>query len=148
MLTSPFPTVQLYLYGHFDTNTFLGENKKKKDTWKQTKKNYPQKHLFDSLSIGQRWDIKAFVYKNVAISGKIQGLSHCPHPTGQDEVVNKTHRRFITVTNKACNQQNQQIGNTALPCHFPKLIMSWEANIYRLSTASEQPVSWPRLYIL
>lgn len=92
-------------------------------------------YLIASQPVGQSWDCKAFVHK--IVSRKIQGLHHCPHiPSklrrrGQQH----SHRRFIPVTYKACEQQkknkktNPQRRSTALPCHFLKLrVMSQETS--------------------
>ena len=67
--------------------------------------------MIASQPIGQRWDFKAFVHKNVAISGKIQGLSHCPHPAGQDESgQHKSHTDFSlqSPTRHAISKTNRE----------------------------------------
>lgn len=104
---------------------FWQKTKKKKDTWKQLKKKKQcgSIYLIASQRIGQRWDLKAFVHKDVEISGKIRGLSHCPPPT---PLVKSEWSTSLTRTFHSSHQQGMHSATTNREGTQPYLVILGE----------------------
>lgn len=125
-LNKPYPlTVQLYLYGHFDTNHFLGENQKET----HGKKLFGSIYLIAFQPVGQSCDLKPLYIKLSVGNKRTMSLHLFP-------LIEAKRSAALTWTFHSSHQQGMQSAKPTEKEHsfilsFSKTtVMSWETSKY------------------